>query len=69
MSSGHVARLVVGNNKQDKEEEVSEKLGGKVERSNSRMNKVSNLIKWPKTKEKTEKSSAAHLYVSDTSQV
>ena len=47
---------------------TSEKHGRKVERSNSRVTKVSNLIKWPKSKDK-DKSSAANLYVSDTSQV
>ena len=41
----------------------------RLERSNSRTvgSKVTNLIKWPKSKEK-EKSSA-NMYVSDTSQV
>ena len=52
----------------DNNELTGDKHGRKVERSNSRVTQVSNLIKWPKSKDK-DKSSAANLYVSDTSQV
>ena len=38
-----------------------------VERSNSRVTKVSNLMRWPRQKDKDR--SSANLYVSDTSQV
>ena len=75
-----MARLVVGGGVQGEAETDTEvtsevrsviseaRSRGKVERSNSRVTKVSNLIKWPKNKDK-EKSTAANLYVSDTSQV
>ena len=45
----------------------SERGGRPVERSNSRVNKVSNLMRWPRQKDKDKAS--ANLYVSDTSQV
>ena len=45
----------------------SERGGKPVERSNSRVNKVSNLMRWPRQKDKDKPS--ANLYVSDTSQV
>ena len=71
----HVARLVVGQGEAETDTEAgasnpvtSEAKGRRVERSNSRVTRVSNLIKWPKNKEK-EKTTAANLYVSDTSQV
>jgi len=74
----HVARLVVGHTNTDTgaetdndrdNEATSDKqtCGRKIERSNSRVTKVSNLIKWPKSKDKDK--SSANLYVSDTSQV
>ena len=78
---GHVARLVVGGGVQGEAETDTEvtsevrsviseaRSRGKVERSNSRVTKVSNLIKWPKNKDKDKSSTAANLYVSDTSQV
>ena len=40
---------------------------GAVERSASRVTKVSNLMRWPRQKDKDKAS--ANLYVSDTSQV
>ena len=76
-----MARLVVGRGVQGEAETDSEvtsevrsviseaRSRGKVERSNSRVTKVSNLIKWPKNKDKDKSSTAANLYVSDTSQV
>ena len=46
----------------------SDRAAGKpVERSNSRVNKVSHLMRWPRQKDKDKAS--ANLYVSDTSQV
>ena len=66
---GHVARLVVG---QEKEEGAGQGAGQVVERSSSRVaTKVSSLMKWPAkpAKEKDKATTAAHLYVSDTSQV
>ena len=67
----HVARLVVGqHNEADTDTEhrdttdTSDKRN-KIERSNSRVSKVSNLIKWPKK----EKDKSAAMYMSDTSQV
>ena len=46
----------------------SDRAAGKpVERSNSRVNKVSHLMRWPRQKDKDRAS--ANLYVSDTSQV
>ena len=70
-----MARLVVGQGDAETDTEAglsepvtSEAKGRRMERSNSRVTRVSNLIKWPKNKDK-EKSTAANLYVSDTSQV
>ena len=68
-AQGHVARLVVG---QEKEEGAGQGAGQGVERSSSRVaTKVSSLMKWPAkpAKEKDKATTAAHLYVSDTSQV
>jgi len=72
----HVARLVVGQGDAETDTEAglsdpvtSEAKGRRVERSNSRVTRVSNLIKWPKNKDKDKSSTAANLYVSDTSQV
>ena len=48
----------------------SERGGKPVERSNSRVSKVSNLMRWPKQPRQKDKDKAsANLYVSDTSQV
>ena len=45
----------------------SEREGKPVESSNSRVNKVSHMMRWPRQKDKDKPS--ANLYVSDTSQV
>ena len=69
-----MARLVVGQGDTETDTEAgaseaatSEAKGRRVERSNSRVTRVSNLIKWPKNKDKEK--TGANLYVSDTSQV
>ena len=50
-----------------KDKKESEREGKPVERSNSRVNKVSHMMRWPRQKDKDKPS--ANLYVSDTSQV
>ena len=78
-SQSHVARFVVTGDgagpplttlKSSVEVEDSERrdrTDRTVDRSNSRVTKVSNLMRWPRQKDKDK--SSANLYVSDTSQV